>query len=96
MRIYISGKITGLNVDYAKQLFKNAQERIEATGCEAVNPFDIIPYSPELVWEDYMIADIRELFKCDAIYMLENWQGSKGARIEHAIAKEMDLLIIVG
>jgi len=95
MRIYISGKITGLDIDYAKQLFKNAKTKIEESGCVAVNPFDIMPYSPELTWEDHMIADIRELFKCKAIYMLKNWKESKGARIEYTIAKEMGLLIIM-
>lgn len=39
-------------------------------------------------WKDYMIDDLRLLFDCEAIYLIDNWQMSKGARIEYYIAKE--------
>jgi len=33
-----------------------------------------------------MITDVYQLLKCDEIYMIRNWQNSKGARIELAVA----------
>ncbi len=94
MLVYISGQITGLDIEEAKSNFKQAQNKLHKLGFQTINPFDIIPYHPDTTWEEYMIADIRELFKCDAIYMLHNWEKSKGAKIEKAIAEEMGLLIM--
>ena len=37
--------------------------------------------------------NIEVLFCCDAIYMLKDWGMSRGARIEYAIAKELNLKI---
>jgi len=43
-------------------------------------------------YKEYMIADITALFYCDAIFMLNGWEESKGARIEKFIAKEVGIL----
>lgn len=39
-RVYISGKIGGLDLDTAKANFKLAEQELEAKGYETVNPFD--------------------------------------------------------
>ena len=41
-----------------------------------------------------MIDDLRLLFDCEAIYLIDNWQMSKGARIEYYIAKKLGMSII--
>lgn len=104
-KIYISGKITGLSHEKALANFKNAEDEIlkkqiiipavsaKNTSLSFVNPMTL-NHKPNSEWEDYMITDIAELFKCDAIYMLENWRESKGARIEYHIAREMGMNII--
>lgn len=86
-RIYISGQITGLDLKMAEEYFKAAEQVITDMGHIAINPMVILPYSPELTWENYMVADIKAIFTCDAMLMLENWKNSKGAKIEHAIAQ---------
>lgn len=91
MTVYISGQITGLEIDQAKANFKERQRIVEADGHIAINPFDVIEYDPKLTWSDYMIADIKALFECDAITMLDGWELSRGARIEFAIACELGL-----
>jgi len=93
MKIYISGKITGLDYTEADSLFAAAQNKLKEMGWETVNPIHIPTGVEEPQWDDYMVSDIRELFKCKAIYMLKNWKTSRGARIEHYIAKEIGLLI---
>ena len=45
----------------------------------------------EITWREYMIADIIELVKCDAIYMIKGWELSRGARLEHHIASDMGM-----
>ena len=94
MIIYISGQITGLPIDEAKAIFKDAQQRLEKTGAKVINPFDIVDYSEHLTWNDYMIENIKILFDCDIIVMLKGWEKSKGARIGHSIAVIMEKIII--
>jgi hypothetical protein len=94
IRTYISGQITGLELDHATANFSEAYDDLCKKGYIPVNPMDILPYDPKHEWRDYMLADIKELFNCDAIFMLKNWTHSKGARIERAIAVEMGIQII--
>lgn len=93
MKVYISGKITGINLEDCQAKFEKTKERLKLLGHEVVNPLEIAPYDPDKTWEDYMIDDIRELFKCDAICMQEDWFLSKGAKVEKAIAQELELKI---
>ena len=93
--IYISGKISGLNILDAKIKFRNAEKELIDMGYfHIINPINLHSTSDLKTWEQYMIVDIEALFKCDAIYMLKDWGDSKGARVEVAIAKELGLKII--
>lgn len=44
-------------------------------------------------WEAHMLKDIADLLQCKALYMLQGWEDSKGARIEHYIATEIGIPI---
>lgn len=94
-RIYISGKITGLHPEVAAGLFEQAAQQIRAAGNVPLNPMEIWPQDAGWQWEDYLSDNVRFLLKTNvnALYMLPNWQESKGARIEHAIALEMNIPI---
>lgn len=43
---------------------------------------------------EHMGKDIEMLLECDGILMLDNWKQSKGADIERAIAKKLDMVIL--
>jgi len=87
--IYISGAITGLQPEEYLNRFADAANQFKAKGWQVINPCELT-HCENATWADYMLTDIKALFSCHAIYMLDNWQQSKGARIEHFIAKEMD------
>ena len=44
-------------------------------------------------WAELMRKSITLLMECDAIYMLEGWEGSKGAIMEHFLAEELEMPI---
>jgi hypothetical protein len=50
---------------------------------------------PDEFWRECMEACLRELLHCDAIYMLNNWRTSRGARVELAVAVELGLEILI-
>ena len=94
-KIYISGRITGLSIDVATKIFNNAEALLRKTyKCEIINPMAAVIFEKGKTWEQYMLEDIEILFKCDAIFMMNNWKASKGACIEHAIAREIGLIIM--
>ena len=85
MRIYISGKISGLQLDDVKVRFADAKAFLDEIGFEAVNPLEKgLP--DDAPWEQHMVKDIELLLSCDAIYMMDNWTESTGAGIEYDIA----------
>jgi hypothetical protein len=92
-KIYISGKISGIDLLQAKCMFKSAEKHlIEKYKCDVVNPMEL--EFKENTWEACMLKDIELLFTCDAIFMLHNWKDSMGARIELNIALETGKKII--
>jgi hypothetical protein len=94
MKVYISGKITGLPIEKARANFEKTAELIRARGWEPVNPFEVLPYHPDLKWEDYMKADIAALTSCDGIWLNDDWILSKGARLEAFLANELNIPIV--
>jgi len=91
-KIYISGKITGIETE-APALFNKGVEEVELMGFEAVNPM-AIDHDHDKTWQDYMRTDIKALCDCDAIYMLSNWRDSNGATIELQIANHLELDVV--
>jgi len=45
-------------------------------------------------WLTYMRNDIKTLMLCDEIHMLKDWESSKGAKIEHDLAKSLGIKIV--
>ncbi len=86
MRIYLSGAISKIPYEEAFELFEHAERIIENFGHEPVNPMKSAGEYPGKPWSEYMAEDIMILDACDAIFMLQNWRDSDGARIEHYIA----------
>lgn len=87
-KVYISGKITGLNLRQYQAKFERAARRLKTMGYIPINPAakgEIIGYK----WEDYMKDDIKLLCDCDYIYQLENWEESEGAKFEYEVAKAL-------
>ena len=94
MKIYISGKISGLPPEQTQRKFSDAADLLHNLDCEPVNPFQIGVSHSNASWKQHMIRDIELLMHCDGILLLDDWKESKGARIEKKIADEMGLIIL--
>lgn len=93
MKIYISGKISGLPTEDVKAKFEKAEKQVEAFGHLPVNPFSN-GLANDASWEEHMAKDIYMLLGCDGIYLLKDWSDSVGSRIEAYIAQERGFEII--
>jgi len=93
MKIYISGAITGLDIEVAKEKFKQGEVVVREMGFIPINPLDLAQQDENTTWLDYMRADIKVLVDCCGILMLDNWKDSKGAVVEYNLAKGLGLKI---
>ena len=89
---YIAGPMTGypeLNFPAFHQAAKIWRRR---NGWGAVNPAEINP-DVSADWTECMLEDIKQLSKCDVIYMLKGWEHSYGAQIEYLVAKKLGIKV---
>jgi hypothetical protein len=94
-RIYISGAISGLPYAEAWDKFNRSETALLIKGWQDIaNPMKCKIFKKDDVWEWQMGACLMMLLRCDAIYMLRDWRNSRGARVEHAVAVELELEII--
>lgn len=82
MVIYIAGKVGGLP-DLGRSKFKAAEERINGLGHTAINPA-LLPTCMDD--KRYLPICVAMIDAADAIYMLDNWTDSAGARAEYTYA----------
>lgn len=85
-KVYIAGPITGMPDDN-RAAFAEAAEIIRSLGLDPVNPLDGIEELKDPSYVDYICRGLRLLDGCDAMFLLEGWHRSPGARIEFEFAR---------
>ena len=98
MKIYLSGKITGLDKEVYTRQFERAETFYKTSGFDVINPVkigeEILKQNPSATWEDFMQKDLEALRTCTHIVLLEGWEESKGAKMEKAEAEKLGLEIM--
>lgn len=89
--VYVSGPMTGLP-EYNYPAFHAAADALRAAGFGVENPAEN-EAPPCGSWAGYMRRAIHQVARSHALYMLEGWEASRGARLEVHIALELGLLI---
>lgn len=90
-KVYIAGKISGLERDEYLANFAKAEELLRAIGYEPVNPtrfivcrwqwlYRIVGYNLTLLY------DLWHLLRCHHIYKIPGWHESHGANMESCAA----------
>lgn len=93
MKIYLSGKISGTDIENTKVKFKTYQNRLELLGNIVVNPFELTS-DLTLNWKTYMKTDIKAMMDCDTIFLFNDFIDSVGAKIEAQLAIDLGYDII--
>jgi len=91
MRVYLSGPIT--NAEDPQAAFTKAQTEVLLWAEGVGNPIDHGVDRTGEEWCRLMKKSIQLLMDCDAIYMLEDWEKSKGSIMEHFLAEELEMPI---
>ena len=83
--VYISGPITG--VERYWEAFEKAEEALEAAGYIALTPTRL---PKGLTNEQYMRIDLAMIDAADAVFFLDGYDRSLGARVEHEYCHYID------
>lgn len=93
-RIYIAGMVSALPYEVAYDNFAQAEMKMRAQG-KTINPMHLC--GEHWGWFRCMLVCVWNLvWKCDRVYLLDNWNQSPGARIEVWFAVLTRKEIIVG
>lgn len=92
MKVYISLPISGKEKT-AREKADIIKAALSRAGHTPVNPFDIYA-GDKPGYADYLCSDLRALADCDAIFLCEGWQFSRGCRIERMFAEEFSKQIM--
>lgn len=92
-KCYIAGKIGGLSEMEYKGNFESAKDYLKNIGVEPVSPLDL-PHNHDRTWNSYMREDLAAMLQCDAVYAINNWRLSPGAKIEVELALNVGMPIL--
>lgn len=101
VKVYVSGKMRGV-MDYNRINFAKWTRKLNEEGYDAVNPFKVGEKlgRPEDIEKDHELfskvfeADMKALAECDAIFMMNGWETSSGAKTELLYALEHNMVIM--
>lgn len=91
--IYVSGPVT--KNKNATEQFEDADKFIRKIGHIPLNPIRIDPPHPfkKDKWLYYMRKSVELLMKSDALFLLDGWEKSAGARIEFDLCVKLSIPI---
>ena len=103
LSVYIAGPMANIE-HYNFPAFNQAEKKLESSKIfrKIINPAKLdqndraLDSTIELTDEErktIIIRDLKLLVECDSIFMLEGWEDSKGAQVEHALARYLNLKI---
>ncbi len=92
-RIYLAGPMTGLP-ESNFPAFRDAAGRLRDAGWEVINPAENFGGRTDLPRSSYLRADLSLLLQCGAMALLPGWEDSQGAKLEYAIARELDMTLL--
>lgn len=100
-KIYLAGSVTseiknGKTIEQVLALFEKKQAELEAQDYHVINPVaEVVKNNYQLKsWAFIMEFLIPYLVSCDAIYIMKDWNSSRGVALERHIMLCLDKTII--
>jgi hypothetical protein len=90
---YLAGPFSGRCRSHTVARFATYQTWLEYGGRQVVNPTVVVP--PSASWWCAMVRCLWVLRLCDELWLLPDWQASRGARLEYRAARVFGLRVYV-
>jgi nucleoside 2-deoxyribosyltransferase len=92
-KLYLSGPMTGIE-NYNHELFDRVAAEFRLVGFEVCSPAEFFDGDVTRERKEYMREAMTYILEADTVVLLPGWENSKGARIEAAVAQELDLNMV--
>lgn len=92
MKVYIAGKVSGLEVKQAEMNFWKTEKELHERGFETINPIRLVKNRKE-EWTPAMKITIAGMMQADVVYMQPDHVYSSGSTIERIIALSIGMPI---
>lgn len=92
-KMYLSGPMTGIE-NYNHEFFNRVAAEFRMAGFEVCTPSEFFDGDRTRERHEYMREAVKYLLEADTVVLLPGWEKSQGARLEAAIAQELDLIIV--
>lgn len=92
-KLYICGPMSGHD-DWNHPMFHKVTQEFRNVNFQVCNPAEFFDGDTSRDRKDYMREAFKYLLEADTIVLLPGWEESKGARLEAAIATELELIIV--
>lgn len=89
---YLSGPMSGI-AEHNFPAFNEAALTLRGMGFSIINPAET-PHPDNTAWEVCLRRDLIDVVRCVGVIVLQGWMGSRGARMETAVAKALAMPII--
>lgn len=93
--VYISAPITGVDKTKSDKAFLQGLELACNLGYGRIIDPRQNGLPKDAPWKKHMAVDITRLVSCDAIILCKGWTMSRGCSLEHHIARELGIKIIL-
>lgn len=91
---YVAGPMTGYP-DWNTPAFEEMAKRLRAAGLEVIAPNELHAPDENIAHSWYLRRDIAKMVECcGRVVFLTGWERSKGARMEHFVAEQLDMELI--
>jgi hypothetical protein len=92
-KLYLSGPMTDIE-NFNHPMFHRVAQEFRNSNFQVCSPAEFFDGDSSRPRKEYMREAFKYLLEADTIVLLPGWEGSKGARIEAAVAQELDLIVV--
>ena len=93
MKVYISIPISWVDVGEVQQHADIVKGHLSRKGYTVISPFEIYA-GKKPTSNEHIIANLKKMLECDAVYFCNGWCESRGCRIEHKVAEEFGMMFM--
>lgn len=91
--LYVAGPMSGYP-DFNIPAFRAAEQQLRCAGYRVLSPADVSQQTDLTTpspWDWYMRRALGLLLQADGVALLTGWTGSKGAKLEHHVARTLGM-----